>query len=340
MLQWLGTEHGDPQKELWRTVAESGQFYYGGDIYAHGINTARGRAAEAIHRLILSDAAYIRRFRPTIERMIVDRSAAVRSCVAGVLRSVSSHDSALGMSFFRRMDLKEERLLAANHVVEFVGNHLLREFPALRPTVERMLRSSQPKVCEAGATLASVAAMLHEDAVELGEESVRGNRHQRVGVAQVAAYYAGDPRFRAWCEAHLPILFDDKDAGVRESAAQCFDRLPAETLHTCEDLIEAFCNSAAFAENKFSLLKSLEESTIRLPGITCQVCEQSLNEPAMAADGGLDVDRDKYYEAKLIFRTYQQHQNDKWTSRSLNMIDRLCLLGHREVENQFEEFDR
>ena len=340
MLQWLGTEHGDPQEELWRTVAESGRFYYGGDIYAHGINTARGRAAEAIHRLIFSDAAYIRRFQPTIERMIIDRSAAVRSCVAGVLRAVSRHDSTLGMSFFRRMDLKEERLLAANHVVEFVGSHLLHEFPALRPTVERMLRSSQPGVCEAGARLASIAAMLHGDAVELGEESVRGNRHQRVGVAQVAAANVSVPRFRTWCEARLPVLFDDEDAEVRKTAARCFGRLPAETLSTCEDLIEAFCNSAAFAENKSSLLNALEESTSRLPGITCQVCERSLNEPAMVADGGHAVGRDKYYESKLIFRTYQQHQNDQWASRSLDMIDRLCLVGHWDVESQFEEFDR
>ena len=324
MLRWLGTEHSDSEKELWRTVTGSGQVYYGGDT------TARERAAEAIHRLILSDASYIGRFQPTIERMIVDRSTAVRSCVAGVLRAVSRYDPKLGMSLFQRMDLKEDLLLGTTDVVEFVSSHLLHEFPAMRPTIERMLRSFQPEVCKVGAELASIAAMLHEDAVELGEESLRGNRHQRAGVAQVAAANISNPKFRARCEAQLFILFDDEDAEVRKIASQCFDELSADTLQTCEDLIKAFCNSPAFSGNEFWLLDALEKSTDRLPGITCEVCERSLSEPAI----------DKYQVAKLIFRTYQQHQNDKWASRSLDLIDRLCLSGHWGVENQFEEFDR
>ena len=330
MLHWLGTEHGDPEKELWRTVAGSGQVYYGGDIYTHGINTARGRAAKAIHRLILSDASYIERFQPTIELMITDRSTAVRSCAAGVLRAVARHDSTLGMSLFQHMNLKEERLLGTIHVVGFVGSHLLHQFPALRPTIVRMLRSFQPEVCKVGAELASTAAMLHEGAVELGEESLRGNQHQRRGVAHVAAVNIGDPRYRAWCEAQLLILFDDDDAEVRRGAAQCFRRSTAETLRTCEDLIKAFCNSAAFAGNELWLFDALEKSTDRLPGITCKVCERSLSEPSM----------DKYHATKLIFRAYQQHQNDRWASPSLDLIDRLCLSGHWGVESQFEEFDR
>ena len=56
MLDWLATEHTDPDKELWNEKAIGGQFYYGGDIIGHGINTTRGRAAEAISALIQRDA--------------------------------------------------------------------------------------------------------------------------------------------------------------------------------------------------------------------------------------------------------------------------------------------
>ncbi len=124
MLDWLATEHDDPVKEAWREEAGGGQSYYNGDIHMNGINTARGRAAEAVQALILKDAAYVTRFRPTIERMIRDRSAAVLSCVAGTLRAVASRDPALGVSLFLRMNLDEERLLATRHVTGMIRSNL------------------------------------------------------------------------------------------------------------------------------------------------------------------------------------------------------------------------
>ena len=100
MLQWLATEHKDPASEAWQEVAGSGRPYYNGDIHMNGINTTRGRAAEAVRDLILKDAAYINRFRDTLERMIRDPSAAVLSCVAGTLRAIVFHDFKLGYSTF------------------------------------------------------------------------------------------------------------------------------------------------------------------------------------------------------------------------------------------------
>lgn len=325
MLSWLGAEHSDPERELW--LDDAGR-YYGGDIYSHGINCARGRAAEAIQRLIFTDAAYIKRFQPAIERMILDQSAAVRACAAGVLRAISYHDHSLGVSLFRRMNLTEDRLLATVHVDEFIGEHLGSELPVLRPTIERMLRSSEPEVCTVGGRLASVAAVLHEDAVDLGDEALRGNQHHRLGAAQVAA--ANVSKSREWCEPRLTVLFDDEDSEVREEAARCFGRLPADTLGTYGELIHAFCNSAAFAKGEFWLLSALEESVGRLPGMTCFACERSLSTRRT----------NTHIAAKLVFRTYQQHLDDEWARRSLDLVDRLCLEEPWLADSRFEEFER
>ena len=326
MLHWLATEHEDPEKELWQEDA-----YYNSEIlYTNGINTTRGRAAEAIQRLILTDATYIERFRPTLERMIVDQSAAVRSCVAGALGAVAYHNPERGMSLFRRMDVAEDRLLATVHVDRFIHRYLHNDFPRLRPIIERMLHSAEPEVCEAGARLANIAAIMHERAADLGDEALHGNPRQRLGTAQVAARNIGVPEFRAWCEARLLLLFDDDDGEVRKETATCFGRLPAETLETYGDLIEAFCASKAFAGGAFRLLRALEESVGRLPGMACLVCERLLDGPS----------RDTFAVAKLIFRTYQQHQHGKWTSRSLDLIDQLCLEGYPGVRSELEQFDR
>ena len=36
---------------------------------------------------------------------------------------------------------------------------------------------------------------------------------------------------------------------------------------------------------------------------------------------------DMHTLAKIVFSTYQQHQDDEWTSRALDLVDRLCLKG-------------
>ena len=43
----------------------------------------------------------------------------------------------------------------------------------MRPLIERMLRSTDPEVCEAGARLAGVAALEHAEAADLVEEALR-----------------------------------------------------------------------------------------------------------------------------------------------------------------------
>ena len=332
ILCWLATEHEDPSSETWQ---------YDGDIYTSGINTARGRAAEAIRELIFTDATCVERFRPTLERMIGDRSASVLSCVAGTLRAVIYHDPALGMALFHCMNLAEDRLLATPHVYEFIRRSLRHNFGELRPTVERMLRSSEPEVCEAGARLASIAALEDKSTEDLVDEALRSSARHHLGVAQVASGNIAVPECRAWSEAKLIALFNDIDADVRSEAASCFRHLPDEALDTCDGFIAAFCSSQAFKENSWSLLHALEHALGRLPGTTCVVCEKLFDRFAdEARDAQTGRYGDTYTVAKLVFRTYQQHQNDEWTSRSLDLIDRFCLEGIPGAGDEFEQFER
>ena len=341
MLHQLATEHEDPGSEAWQEDAGGGKPYYGGDILNNGINTTRGRAADAIRDLILSDATYIDRFRPTLDRMVQDRSAAVLSCVAGTLWVVACHDPALGMLLFHNMNLSEDRLLATHHVYNFIRGSLHDNFTELRPIIERMLRSSEPEVREAGARLASIAALIRERAANLVDEALRGDAPHRLGVGQVAAANIAGPEYRAWCEATLIALFDDEDSKVRRKAASCFRQLQDEALDGYGDLIAKFCDSKAFEEDSSCILNTLEKSPERLPGMTCEICEKFLDRFADEARN-IQTSRagDTDIVAKLIFRTYQQHQNDEWTFRSLDLIDRLCLDRIHDAGREFEQFER
>lgn len=341
MLDWLATEHLDPDKELWNVEAASGQPYYGGDILTHGINTTRGRAAEAIRSLIFTDADYVRRFRATLDRVVTDRSISVRSCVASTLLAVARHNEPLAIGLFKSLASTDERLLATQYADRFIYHCLRRNYAEMRPYIERLLRSTTDRANNAGARLASLAVLCNHTAADLVQEAMRGNASQRQGVATVAAHNISQAECREWCEKHLLSLFNDEDSKVRREAASCFRQLEKESLELYEALITAFCDSAAYKEDSFPILHVLEESPRRLPGITCIVCEKFLDR---FSDEAKDIRTsragDVHMVAKLIFRTYHQHQRDDWAPRCLDLIDGMCLEGIHDAKSELDEYER
>jgi hypothetical protein len=341
MLTWLATEHPNPDHEGWQTDAGGGRMYYNGDIYGNGINTTRGRAAEAMRDLIWRDAAYIPRLRDALERMVLDPSTCVRSCVAGTLRAVAYHDASLALALFQRMDTEDDRLLATVHVYDFIRSLLPDHFDDFRPTIERMLRSGDADAAQAGARLAGLAALYHDRAADLDREAATGSAPQRRGLAEVAAANIGSNDCRAWCERHLAAFFNDPDEEVRKEAAGSFRLLRDESLESYEPLIVAFVDSVSYRDDSMSILHLLESSLRRLPGITCVVCETFLDRFSdEARDARTSRIGDSGTVTQLIFRTYHQHQEDEWTARALDLIDRLCLEGIGDARKEFDAFER
>jgi hypothetical protein len=348
MLAWLATEHPDPERELWNEQATGGTPYYGGDILEHGINTTRGRAADAIRGLIQRDRSYIQRFRSTIERLVADDSAAVRACAGFTLLAIVNHDPEFALGQFLRLveprgdQISDEHLLTTRYVEHFINYGLCQRFDCLQPIVEWMLRSNLPKTSEAGSRLASIAALLgHGDAEALVEEALRGHPSQRLGVARVASANIGKAEYRQWSEQKLLLFLNDENGRVRQEAATCFRYMESQPLEAYESLISRFCDSAAYQDDSSSLLRALEKSPHKLPGITLTACEKFLErfgEEARdirthrAADGSV--------LAKLILRTYHQHQRDEWTAECLDLIDRMCLERSYDVHAGLDEYER
>jgi hypothetical protein len=341
MLHWLATRHPQPERELWEEQAPGGQSNHRRDILTHGINTTRGRAAEAIRNLILRDASYVAQFRETLDQLVGDRSLGVRSCVASTLLAVALHDSPLALELFATLAVADDRLLATLYAERFIYYRLRENFFVLRPLVERMLRSFDSDVSRAGARLACLAALDHPTAADLADEAMHGDASQRCGVAEVAAANIARADCRAWCQPRLVHLCHDHDANVRRQVASCFRRLAQAPLEEYEALIVAFCESPAYQEDSFAILHVLEESVRRLPGITCWVCEKFL---IRFSDEAKDIRTHRAGDirmvVKLLFRTYHQHQRDQWAPRCLDLIDRMCSEGIQDVSKGLEEFER
>ena len=348
MLDWLATEHPEPEQELWNEQATGDAPYYGGNILFHGINTTRGRAAEAIRDLIQRDGSYTQRFRSTIERLVADDSTAVRACAGSTLLAIVNHDPEFALGRFLRLveprgdQTSDDRLLATRYVEHFINYGLLQHFGELQPIVERMLRSNLHETSKAGARLASNAALLGRDKAEtLVEEACLGNPSQRLGVARVASGNIGKSEYQQWSEQKLLLFFDDDDREVRQEAATCFRRLEEQPLESYEGLIGRFCDSAAYQEDSFSLLHALEKSPYGLPGITLIACEKFLERfGAEARYIGNRRGLDGSTMAKLILRTYNQHQRDEWAAKCLDLIDRMCLERSYGVHKSLDEYER
>ncbi len=199
VVSWYATEDPDPAEELWRQDAGGQGPYYGGDPYTYGINSVRGSGARAIARLIAQDQRYWENFSAVVERMVVDPSIAVRTCVAHACTQALRYDRGTAIALFLRLCDAEDDLLGAHPVEEFLHYTARAELGQVWPILERMLASGVAKAREAGARQATLAALSDEAARALAEKAICGDSETRKGAAEVLSHNVFVAPDRGYC---------------------------------------------------------------------------------------------------------------------------------------------
>ena len=342
LVAWYAVEDADPSQELWRTQVSHGEdSYYGGNILTHGINTVRGRAAQAVARLIEGDQGRIAYFQPVLEKMVQDSSIAVRSYVAQTLIAVLRCDRNLAVELFWRLCDTEDELLRTHFIDRFLYFALQTHFRELSPILERMVTSSVPDVASVGGRQACLAALDLEQAAAMANLCLSGSEAQKVGAAQVMAANIKVATCRSFCEDALVSLFNDPSERVRAEAADCFRRYENDDLAGYEHLIEQFVLSDTFPKNRFPLLIALERTTVQLPEVTLSACERFIDVAGLAAgDISTREAGDSDTVIKLTLRTYQRSSDDTIRARSLDLIDKLMEFGAYGIHEALEDFER
>ena len=341
MLHWIAIEHPDPEEELWMVDAGGGVPYHRGDILTAGINTTRGRAAGAIASLIWHHCDYLKRFSPTLQMMVQDRSLSVRACVVKAVLAAAYYDEEFALQLFISLSGNNPQFLSTAYAERFIYQGIKDFFPRLETQVEALLRSELPAAAEAGGRLVSLAALWGHSVDNLIEEALDGTAAHRVGIAKVVATNFTHVDCRSWCEPLLKRFFNDEDRDVRKSAAHCFSQLNNEPIATYEELIQAFCDSKAYQEDSFWILHVLDESKHRLPAVTWNVCQKFLirfSEEARDISTGRAGDSQTM--SKLVFRVYQQYQRTDWGVKCLDLIDTMILEGVHGAQTGMIEFER
>ena len=162
MLCSIALDDPDPEEDMWRESGDSR------DLAHQAINSARGTAAHGFGSIALrSTKAGGTVSKRTVERLAVDNVLAVRSVAVECLLAILDVHRCDALACFDRLASGADPLLGTDTVERFVRHAMFRDYPAMRPTLLRMLTiiSSLPQ-SEAGARQVTLAGLWLEEARE------------------------------------------------------------------------------------------------------------------------------------------------------------------------------
>jgi hypothetical protein len=342
IVAWYATEDSDPEEDLWlESDAGGGEPLFGGSIDTAAINCVRGTAAQALSRLLFPDAKRLGKLLPAIERLVNDKSIAVRASVSWTLIGVLKHDRDLAVRLFLTLCSVDDEILRATGVERFMKYGLRTHYKILEPILDRMLKGGNEEANLAGARLSSIVALFEEAARPLALACVSGSEALRRGAAQVFAANLIEARFRRFCEENLVILLNDESEKVRSEGARCFLKFEKDQIGDYSELVNAFITSKAYKKEHRNLFHALEKTTAQLPETTCLAAERFFDLAATdVADISTHASADSYTANKLIIRTYSQSKSPAIQSRCLDLIDRVSRVHALGLSEAIADYER
>ena len=339
IVGWYATKDADPDKEYWRTEASGDEPYYSGDIRTAGINSVRGRAAEAMALLIHYDGSRIPQVGEFLEDMVKDESIAVRSCVAAVLVQLLRHDETLALDLFKELCYAEDSLLKTPYIERFLLFASKDNLMAVFHIVERMVFSDDSDVAKVGARLVCYVAVDDETARELAEMCIRGNEVQRIGAAEALAVRLKSDS-GGYCERLLRGFFNDANNHVRVQASRCFEYIEPDDLERYEELTRSFIESDGFVDNFRTLLKLMNESESVSSELVVLACDRYINGISTVAHDLLARTSEIESVGNLALKMYSRSPDNSTGIACLNLLDQLLEKGTPGLERTMEEFHR
>jgi hypothetical protein len=338
----------DPEVEVWQASGDGKTPMYGGDPHFHGINSARGAAAETISQLLFGNPELLTMLDSTIETLANDRSMAVRSCAIGCLIFLLREHRDVAVQRFFQAIKDADQLLTTHYVEEFIHYAQFTHYAALRPLLVRMLGLPDEKARAIAARQITLAGFKHAPAhSDMLEFVLKGDEVCRAAAAGIFAHNLAESEWAPKCREFLNILFQDPAGKVIEQADHCWRRIDAEQLADESDLLNSFIESPALTKGVDSLLAKLEECPLRLPDIVLRIPERLIEERKRLDEKGTDrLDMSFYNASKMIMTAYQQSRSHDrgpaataYQTRCLNLIDNMLLFDHGSMETELKKLD-
>ena len=336
MLCQVALEDRDPESDSW---------HMGNDEESpitQAINSARGVAATALAQLLFADRSRWSTLEPTIGQLVGDRVLAVRSVAVESLLAVLDTQRSEALTYFKRLSEGASAILGTRYVERFLQYAIFRDYPAVRPTLMEMLKSSEPHVVQAGTRQITLASLWVEEArgdevvvLEMGEDA-------RAGAATVYAGNLPDPTVGTECENHLRLLFEDESDQVKGEASRCWVHLSPDQVASRGSLIRTFAHSLTSARDASLLAYRLRDARHPLPAEICTLAERALEAFGSKAASVQNEEAGVSGElAALMVRLHEQTNDPVLRERVLNTIDEMIRAGVYGIGEQLkQQYDR
>ncbi|WAL98672.1 hypothetical protein [Streptomyces sp. Je 1-369] len=312
-------------------------------LFAAGINTVRGSAAESLGDLLTHDADGSRAALvvPHLCRLAAAPSLPVRACVAHLLHAAMRHDRPAVVSAFTVLTEAPDQILASRHVARLFVALCHGDPGAGRPMMERMLRSSVAELRRVGGQVAALAAMEWEMTDLLAQVLAGDDGAQRQGAAHVCAQRLVNTGDAALAHHALVRFLHDPAEDVRKAAAAVAVSLRGQRLGPVRRTVIALMESRAFEPALPQLLITLEHAPDRIDELVLTCVRRFLTVfGAASADLATGAAADAHHIGELLVRANAQAASAECRSESLDLLDQLLLLGAYGVAEAIRGVDR
>ena len=339
MLCEIAETAADPHEDDWPNRENSGR---GLDPIEQAINSARGSAAQSLAALLFADRDRWSSLRPTVEKLIADPVLAVRSVAVDCLLAVLDTDREEAFSGFRRLTEGADAILGSHLIGRFIDYALFRDYTAVRPTLAKMLLSSDGAAVKSAARRLTLAGLWIDEAAGDPDRVLNLGDEARVGAATVYAHNVADPAIGAECEERLKNLFLDESEAVRRAAARCWNALEPDELARRGSLLRAYVQSIGPDADVTLLTHALERSHEPLPAEVCDLAERAVVAYGPKAGDITGREAAAAYElGPLVMRLHEETDDPDLRRRVLDVIDDMLRFGFMGMSDRLgEQYDR
>lgn len=316
---------------------------FGGDIWATGLNSARGQSVVILGDLLLHDKDGHRTalIVPSLDQLAGDPTVAVRCCVGHLLMASLRHARTEAIAAFQRLIETDDRLLATGQVLDLMIYIGLRDASAIEPVIRRMLSSTYPRVRESAGMVAAFAGLELALGYLLTATRDSGDATTRKGAARMCARRLSLTASAPAAADALKRFLGDDDEEVRKAAAEVTVHLRGRTLRPFMAVLTTLITSPAFSESLAQLLLTLQQAPDRIDDLVTQCAWRFLdlhsseigNIATAAAGQARDV-------GQLVLLAYAQAPDRTSRATVLDLIDELLLAGAYDFGQAVNEAER
>ena len=313
--------------------------------YSLGINTDRGAALETVAAILLhSDPPRLREFLALVPAVAEDPSPAVRAVALYHLPACLRTDVRLVARLLRLLVGADRDLLMEGAVAQCVRLTVGARSTELLWVVDALLEmetGANDRAREVGATLSCLAGLCFPERPELIGRCLAGDGIMRGAAAAVFARNVNHTEVGATCRSHLPTLWNDPEAKVREAASLLFEYLEASDMISLAGALRSWAASGSVSEGSVPAARLLEQYPTMNIGLTLDMSGAILK---TVGGTGADIQHAlgavSFHLVPAILNAYREAPKKELRDRAIDLLEQAEALGWSDVARAYESADR